>query len=67
MNSRDAKDGTGSIAFTTVDGVIAAVKERGWTIECLAWRTVAVRKEDESGSVKDDRSEVFVFEIKDGS
>ena len=67
FQKRDAKDGTDSIAFTTVDGVIAAVKERGWTIECLAWRTVAVRKEDETGSVKDDTSEVFVFEIKDGS
>lgn len=65
FQKRDAKDGTDSIAFTTVDGVLAAVKERGWTIECLAWRTVAVRKEDETGLVKDDTSEVFVFEIKD--
>jgi len=67
FQKRDAQDGTDSVAFTTVDGVLAAVKERGWTIECLAWRTVAVKKEDETGSVKDDTSEVFVFEIKDAT
>ena len=67
FQKRDAQDGTDSKAFTTVDGVLTAVRERGWTIECLAWRTVAVRKEDETGSVKDDTSEVFVFEIKDAN
>lgn len=66
FQKRDAQD-QDSLSFTTVDGVIAAVKERGWTIDCLAWRTVAVRKEDINGVVRDDESEVFVFEIKDKS
>jgi hypothetical protein len=60
---RDAKDGEGSVAFTTVNGVIDAVKDRGWSIECLAWRPVTVRKESD-GAVTDDESEVFLFEIK---
>jgi len=60
---RDAKDGEGSAAFTTVDGVIAAVELRGWSLGCLAWRPVTVRKETE-GEVTDELSEVFVFEIK---
>ena len=67
FQKRDARDGTESKAFTTVDGILTGVRERGWTIECLAWRTVAVRKEDETGSVKNDTSEVFVFEIKDSN
>ncbi|KAL9189703.1 hypothetical protein ACHAXT_009378 [Thalassiosira profunda] len=60
---RDAKDGEESVAFTTVDGVLAAVKRRGWSIDCLAWRPVKVKKEVE-GVVTDDKSEVFVFEIR---
>jgi hypothetical protein len=67
FQKRDAKDGKESEAFTTVDGVLAAVEERGWKVECLAWRTVAVRVEDATGLVQDDTSEVFVFEIKDAS
>ena len=66
FQKRDAQD-QDSVSFTTVDSVIAAVKDRGWTIDCLAWRTVAVRKEDINGVVRDDESEVFVFEIKDKS
>lgn len=68
FQKRDATDGKDSAAFTTVNGVLSAVKDRGWSIQCLSWRTVAVRKEDYSnGAVKDDQSEVFVFEIKDAS
>mmetsp|Transcript_32897 Transcript_32897/g.59331 ORF Transcript_32897/g.59331 Transcript_32897/m.59331 type:complete len:327 (+) Transcript_32897:111-1091(+) len=60
---RDAKDGEESATFTTVNGVIAAVEKRGWSLDCLAWRPVTVRKEAD-GAVIDDESEVFVFEIK---
>lgn len=60
---RDANDGEESVSFTTVKGVIAAVEQRGWCIDCLAWRPVTVRKET-NGMVTDDQSEVFVFEIK---
>jgi len=59
---RDAKDGEESTSFTTVDGVISAVEERGWSLDCLAWRPVTVKKETD-GVVTDDTSEVFVFEI----
>jgi len=68
FQKRDAQDGKDSVAFTTVDGVLTAVKDRGWIVECLVWRTVAVRIEDATtGAVKDDTSEVFVFEIKDAA
>lgn len=61
---RDAKEGEESSSFTTVKGVISAVEDRGWICECLAWRPVAVRKEESNGTVTDAESEVFVFEIK---
>mmetsp|Transcript_2142 Transcript_2142/g.4576 ORF Transcript_2142/g.4576 Transcript_2142/m.4576 type:complete len:325 (-) Transcript_2142:26-1000(-) len=60
---RDAKDGEESETFTTVKGVFAAVEERGWSLDCLAWRPVTVKIET-NGIVADDESEVFVFEIK---
>ena len=60
---RDAQDGEESVAFTTVQGVLSAVEERGWGIECLAWRPINVRKET-NGIVKDEETEVFVFEIR---
>ncbi|KAL7531066.1 hypothetical protein ACHAXR_003822 [Thalassiosira sp. AJA248-18] len=60
---RDAKDGEESTMFTTVKGVISAIEERGWKLDCLAWRPVTVRKET-NGVVTNDESEVFVFEIK---
>lgn len=41
---RDAKDGEESATFTTVKGVMLAVEDRGWSIDCLAWRPVTVRK-----------------------
>lgn len=59
---RDAKGGKDSTAFTTVDGIIAAVKERGWALDCLAWRNVNITKDVDGGVIKD-ASEVFVFEI----
>lgn len=60
---RDAKEGEESETFTTVNGVLAAVKARGWGLTCLAWKPVAVKKET-NGVVTDDESEVFLFEIK---
>ena len=60
---RDAIDGEESVQFTTVKGVIAAVKDRGWKLNCLAWRPVTVMKEY-GGVIKEEQSEVFVFEIK---
>ena len=59
---RDAKDGTESSLFTTVDGIIEAIKARGWSIDCLAWRPVTVSREAD-GKVSDVETEVFVFEI----
>lgn len=60
---RDAKDGEESVSFTTVNRVLLAVKERGWSLDCIAWRPVTVSKEYEDQIVKEE-SEVFVFEIK---
>jgi hypothetical protein len=50
-------------AFTTATGVIAAAEGRGWSVDCLAWRPVTVRKET-GGIVADDESEVFLLEIR---
>ena len=60
---RDAQEGEDSSSFTTVKGVIKAIEDRGWSIDCLAWRPVKVRKETD-GKVTDDESEVYVFEVK---
>ena len=57
---RDTKDGSQSSTFTTVDRVLSSVEERGWKLDCLAWRPVTVRGEDNWKQEKD----VFVFEIK---
>ena len=59
---RDAKDGEESVSFTTVKKVLVAVKERGWTIDCLAWRPIRVSRETKD-KVVEEESEVFVFEI----
>ncbi len=61
---RDAKAGEESIAFTTVSGFAAEVHQRGWTLDCLAWRPVTVQKETNDGLVVKEESEVYVFEIK---
>ena len=50
-------------AFTTTTGVISAAERRGWSVDCLAWRPVTVRKET-GGIVVDDESEVFLLEIR---
>lgn len=60
---RDAKDGNKSQSFTTVDGILASVRERGWTIECLAWRFVTIIKDSDEGLIHG-KSQVFVFEIQ---
>lgn len=62
---RDAVDGIGDEggAFTTVTGVIKAAERRGWSVDCLAWRHVTVKKET-NGIITDDESEVFMFEIR---
>lgn len=64
----DCDDGGGSgdiagASFTTATGVIAAAEGRGWSVDCLAWRPVTVRKET-GGIVADDESEVFLLEIR---
>ena len=60
---RDAQDGKESSLFTTVDGIIDAIKAKGWKIDCLAWRPVSVSREASDGKVSDVETEVFVFEI----
>ena len=62
---RDAVGGVGDDggAFTTATGVIEAAKRRGWSVDCLAWRHVTVKKET-NGIISDDESEVFMFEIR---
>jgi len=60
---RDALDGEESVAFTTVSGFAAEIHRRGWSLDCLAWRPVTVRKETKDGLVVNEESEVFVFEI----
>ena len=42
--------------------IIEAIKTRGWSIDCLAWRPVTVSREAD-GKVSDVETEVFVFEI----
>jgi len=62
----DDGGGGGGIAggsFTTATGVIATAEGRGWSVDCLAWRPVTVRKET-GGIVADDESEVFLLEIR---
>ena len=60
---RDSQDGEDSESFTTVKRVVRDVKDRGWSMDCLAWRPVTVLKEVD-GQVVKDTSEVFVFEIR---
>lgn len=57
---RDTKEGNESSTFTTVDRVLSSVEDRGWKLECLAWRPVTVKGDDNFTEEK----EVFVFEIK---
>ena len=52
---RDSAQGNASSMFTTVDRVLADIKDRGWTVDCLTWRQVVYNKND--------GKEVFVFEI----
>ena len=47
--------GASPALFSTVDEVLGAVRSRGWTFECLAWRS------NEIG--EDGDNEVFLFEI----
>mmetsp|Transcript_32427 Transcript_32427/g.76290 ORF Transcript_32427/g.76290 Transcript_32427/m.76290 type:complete len:406 (+) Transcript_32427:199-1416(+) len=54
---RDAGDTT---RFSTVEGIVDNVRNRGWSIDCLAWRYVR-----QEGSTEP--KEVFVFEIIPGS
>lgn len=61
---RDAKDGEESQAFTTVNSFFAAVKERGWSLDCLAWRPLSVNKERDDGNLAKEETEVYVFEVK---
>ena len=65
VQRRDAEDGDDSVSFTTVRGILAAMNDRGWICTNLAWREVAVLKEDggEDGAVREESTEVFVFEI----
>lgn len=50
---RDSKD---SQMFTNIDAVVESVQSKGWTLECLAWRTALV---DGDSTPK----EVFLLEI----
>mmetsp|Transcript_24424 Transcript_24424/g.36420 ORF Transcript_24424/g.36420 Transcript_24424/m.36420 type:complete len:333 (+) Transcript_24424:260-1258(+) len=54
---KSQEEGSCGSMFTTVDGVVEAVLERGWYMECLSWRPVLL-----DGVLTD--KEVFVFEIR---
>lgn len=54
---RDPADGSSSVMFSSVDRVLAEVKQRTWACQCLAWRPLDDDKEEENSN------EVFVFEI----
>ena len=54
------RDGTDSTMFTKVDSVVEAVKARGWSLECLAWRYAT--SEDNEGT-----KEVYLLEIAPSS
>lgn len=43
--------------FTTVEGVVQAIQSRQWTVECLAWRKVAL-------DGKESDKEVFILAIQ---
>ena len=53
--------------FTTVDRVLAEIKERNLTIECLAWYPVLATDEDDQETNEEvETREVFVFEVCSG-
>eukprot|EP00934_Nitzschia_sp_Nitz4_P007289 Nitzschia sp. Nitz4//scaffold32_size149145//94155//95291//NITZ4_002889-RA/size149145-processed-gene-0.130-mRNA-1//-1//CDS//3329548099//7279//frame0 len=53
---RRDKDNQDDAKFTRVDTVLENVKQRGWHVECLAWRYVSVEGETEP-------KELFLFDI----
>lgn len=57
---RDTEEGNESTTFTTVERVLSSVEARGWKLNCLAWRHVLVKGENDWKEEK----KVFVFEIK---
>jgi len=59
---RDSKDGEDSASFTTVRRILTCVEQRGWKLDCLAWRQVQIKKEVNNEIVAD-TTEVFVYEI----
>ncbi len=63
---RDTLEGDQSATFTTINRVIQSVHERGWRMECLAWRPVILDQEkhhqQEVDQTNEDK-EVFVFSI----
>ncbi|GAX11537.1 hypothetical protein FisN_22Lu261 [Fistulifera solaris] len=46
-----------SALFTTVDGILSAVRCRGWALDCLSWKYVKVDGDEE-------KKEVFLLEIR---
>jgi Lysine methyltransferase len=52
---RDAAGGDNSEIFATMNRVLAAVNDRQWSVDCLAWTQVEVGT---------DTSEVFLFEAR---
>lgn len=57
---RDTGESDEKSMFTTVDKVLDSVESRGWKLQCLAWRPVTVKGEDDWKK----ETEVYIFEIK---
>jgi predicted nicotinamide N-methyase len=70
MNNKNIDEGQSSSSslFTTVEGVLEAIVDRGWTWECLAWRYTMVEAEEhekcenEGGDML--RREVYAVEVR---
>ena len=62
---RDTPNSDGSM-FTTVDGVVHAMEDRGWKVDCVAWMPVNVEVESDKRKPENQR-EVYLFDIQVGT
>ena len=67
----DSTSSSSSSMFTTVESILEAIDQRGWTWECLAWRYTLVEAEEHEKEECDGgdmlRREVYVVEVRPSS
>ena len=68
---RSSKPPDSSSMFTTVESILEAIDQRGWTWECLAWRYTMVEAEEHEKEECNGgdmlRREVYVVEVRPSS